>query len=144
MAASGLVGAAECEQGQVLIPSLPKLPKSQQAIGSTGPGRDQRACLGDLPAMARVGLPECLIEQEVGIGNDALEPAKASEGIAAPCRQLEPLLPLASLLVVQGRALFRLGLVVILAEQEVDSEIPSFLETQIIPSVRVYKRCCFR
>lgn len=24
------------------------------------------------------------------------------------------------------------------------SEIPSFLETQIIPSVRVYKRCCFR
>ena len=23
-------------------------------------------------------------------------------------------------------------------------EIPSFLETQIIPSVRVYKRCCFR
>ena len=25
-----------------------------------------------------------------------------------------------------------------------DSEIPSFLETQIIPSVRVYKRCCFR
>ncbi len=26
----------------------------------------------------------------------------------------------------------------------VGSEIPSFLETQIIPSVRVYKRCCFR
>ena len=25
-----------------------------------------------------------------------------------------------------------------------DSEIPSFLETQIIPSVRLYKRCCFR
>ena len=24
------------------------------------------------------------------------------------------------------------------------SEIPSFLETQIIPSVRLYKRCCFR
>ncbi len=24
------------------------------------------------------------------------------------------------------------------------SEIPSFLETQMIPSVRVYKRCCFR
>lgn len=95
----------------------------QQAIGSTGPGRDQRACLGDLPAMARVGLPECLIEQEVGIGNDALEPAKASEGIAAPCRQLEPLLPLASLLVVQGRALFRLGLVVILAEQEVEGRL---------------------
>ena len=23
-------------------------------------------------------------------------------------------------------------------------EIPSFLETQIIPSVRLYKRCCFR
>ena len=33
------------------------------------------------------------------------------------------------------------------AESEVcrlASEIPSFLETQIIPSVRVYKRCCFR
>lgn len=73
--------------------------------------------------MARVGLPECLIEQEVGIGNDALEPAKASEGIAALCRQLEPLLPLASLLVVQGRALFRLGLVVILAEQEVEGRL---------------------
>ncbi len=26
----------------------------------------------------------------------------------------------------------------------IPSEIPSFLETQIIPSVRVYKRCCFR
>jgi IS4 transposase len=24
------------------------------------------------------------------------------------------------------------------------SEIPSFFDTQIIPSVRVYKRCCFR
>ena len=34
------------------------------------------------------------------------------------------------------------------AQQSLDvfivSEIPSFLETQIIPSVRVYKRCCFR
>lgn len=28
-------------------------------------------------------------------------------------------------------------------EGEIILEIPSFFETQIIPSVRVYKRCCF-
>ena len=34
--------------------------------------------------------------------------------------------------------------VVSAAELASTLEIPSFLETQIIPSVRVYKRCCFR
>ena len=33
---------------------------------------------------------------------------------------------------------------IVLGNLVVISEIPSFLETQIIPSVRVYKRCCFR
>ncbi|BDN88862.1 hypothetical protein KAM471c_26770 [Aeromonas caviae] len=38
-----------------------------------------------------------------------------------------------------GTNQFSVGIVVFTV-----SEIPSFLETQIIPSVRVYKRCCFR
>ncbi len=58
------------------------------------------------------------------------------------------LLLIITLVVANFGALYLLGdraeLVALISNLIGVSEIPSFLETQIIPSVRVYKRCCFR
>ena len=69
------------------------------------------------------------------------EPVHQRTEIGAPEHLLQRHLHLAAL--PQGRKQ-AIGLGPAVRLQVEVSEIPSFLETQIIPSVRVYKRCCFR
>ena len=68
-------------------------------------------------------LPEGLVEQGAGIGNDAVKPGEAGEGIAALRRLLEPLLPLAGLFVVGKRFFFMPCPILIQGQQEVEGRL---------------------